>query len=228
MSKIVAMIPARMGSKRVENKNTRHLGGIPLISHVIKATKEANCFDEIYVNSESEILGDLALEGGVSFYKRPPHLSSDTATNDDFTHDFLTNIKCDYLIQILPTSPFITTREIKDFTQVMRDNDIDTLISVKDTQIECIYEGRPINFNPQKPTPPSQELEPVQAYACALMGWKTSNFLYNMKDLGCAYHGGKGCVKFFTVKGFSEIDIDNEEDFLVAEAIYSYLNEKKN
>ena len=197
MSKIVAMIPARMGSKRVENKNTRHLGGIPLISHVIKATKEANCFDEIYVNSESDILGDLALEGGVSFYKRPPHLSSDTATNDDFT-------------------------------QVMRSNDIDTLISVKDAQIECVYEGRPINFNPQKPTPPSQDLAPVQAYACALMGWKTSNFLYNMKDLGCAYHGGKGRVKFFTVKGFSEIDIDNEEDFLVAEAIYSYLNEKKN
>ena len=146
----------------------------------------------------------------------------------DFTHDFLTNIKCDYLIQIIPTSPFITTREIKDFTQVMRYNDIDTLISVKDAQIECVYEGRPINFNPQKPTPPSQDLEPVQAYACALMGWKTSNFLYNMIDLGCAYHGGKGRVKFFTVKGFSEIDIDNEEDFLVAEAIYSYLNEKKN
>ena len=39
------------------------------------------------------------------------------------------------------------------------------------------------------------------------------------------YHGGGGKTRYFTLKGFSEIDIDNEEDFTMAEAVWSYLNE---
>ena len=104
--KVIAMIPARQGSKRIPKKNIRLLNGIPLISYVIRAAKQANCFDEIYVNSESDIIGKLALEEGVKFYKRPDELSSDSATNDDFVLDFLENINCDALVQVLATSPF--------------------------------------------------------------------------------------------------------------------------
>ena len=53
--KTIAMIPARMGSKRIEKKNIRILNGKPLISYVIEAAIEANCFDEIYINSESKL-----------------------------------------------------------------------------------------------------------------------------------------------------------------------------
>ena len=83
------MIPARMGSKRIIQKNIVDLGdGQPLMSHVIKAAKASNCFDDIYVNSESNLLGRNAKAEGVEFYKRPEHLSTDTATNDDFTLSF--------------------------------------------------------------------------------------------------------------------------------------------
>ena len=47
--KIIAMIPARLGSKRVKNKNLRLLGNKPLISHVIETAKESNVFDDIYI-----------------------------------------------------------------------------------------------------------------------------------------------------------------------------------
>lgn len=225
--KVVCMIPARMGSKRIPNKNTRLLGGIPLISHVIRAAKKANCFDEIYVNSESDALGEIALEEGVKFHKRPASLSTDAATNDDFTKEFLCMVECEYVIQLLPTSPFISSREIQDFSRVVISNTYDTVISVKDVQIECIYDGDPINFDQMKPTPPSQDLTPIQAYACTLMGWRKSKFLENMEKQGCAYHGGDGSVKFVPLKGFSEIDIDYEEDFKMAEAVWSYLNAGK-
>ena len=105
--KVVAMIPARFGSKRIPKKNIRLLNGIPLISYIIRAAKEAKCFDEIYVNSESDILGEIAEKEGVSFYKRPAELSTDSATNDEFTQDFMNNVECDVLVQLLPTSPFI-------------------------------------------------------------------------------------------------------------------------
>ena len=221
------MIPARMGSKRIKNKNMRHLGGIPLISHSIRAAKEAGVFDEIYVNSESDVLGDIARQEGVLFHKRPPNLSTDIATNDGFTEEFLKAVECDYVVQLLPTSPFITAKEIRDFTRITMEGTYDTVVSVKDVQIESVYKGIPINFDQKKPTPPSQDLDPVRAYACTLMGWRKTNFLHNMDRLGCAYHGGEGKIKFVSVKGFSEIDIDHEEDFKLAEAVWGYLNEGK-
>ena len=65
--KTVAMIPARLGSKRVPKKNVRLLDGIPMISYIIRATKAAGCFDEIYVNSESDLIGEIAMNEGVEF-----------------------------------------------------------------------------------------------------------------------------------------------------------------
>ena len=90
-----------------------------------------------------------------------------------------------------------------------------------------MYNKQPINFDSKKPTPPSQHLTPIEAYACSLMAWKTPKYLENMKLFGSAYHGGSGTVDTFTVKGFGEIDIDYEEDFLLAEAVAQSLSSPK-
>jgi len=58
---------------------------------------------------------------------------------------------------------------------------------------------------------------PVETYATVLMGWKYARFKENMNELGFAYHGGAGKVGYFPLKGLSAIDIDNEEDFRLAE-----------
>ena len=85
----------------------------------------------------------------------------------------------------------------------------------------------PINFDQRKKTPPSQELEPIKAYACGIMGWKSDNFKQNINKYGAAYHGGEGNIGFFDLKGFSTVDIDQEEDFVLAEAIASSLGIEK-
>ena len=117
MAKIVAMIPARMGSKRIPKKNIRLLNGKPLIQYAIDAVKEADCFDEIWVNSEADVIEKIAIASGVNFYRRPEYYASDEASNDEFTEDFFNNIDTDIVIQVLPTSPFISAQEIKDFVQ---------------------------------------------------------------------------------------------------------------
>ena len=227
MSKIVAMIPARMGSKRIPKKNIRLLNGKPLIQYVIDAVKDSNCFDEIWVNSDGEIIERIAKESGVNFYKRPDYYASDEASNDEFADDFFRNVDTDILIQILPTSPFISPQEIKDFVTKFVHNNVDTLISMIDVQIEAIYEGSPINFNQKKITPPSQTLEPIKAYGCSLMGWRRDNYFKNMEKYGAAYHGGDGKIEFFTLKGLSTIDIDNEEEFQLAEFVSRSLSKNK-
>lgn len=215
--KIVCMIPARMGSQRVKKKNLRLLNNIPLVCYPIRAAKEAGCFDEIYINSEADIFEEIAENEGIAFYKRPSHLASNTATNDQFVAEFLDRVDCDAVVQLLPTSPFLSSEEVANFTQTMAE--YDTLIAVHNQQIECIYRGEPINFVRKEETAPSQTLSPIQVYACSPMGWKRQVFLDNIEKYDAAYHGGDGKTGTFLLKGFATVDIDNEEDFQLAEAI---------
>ena len=180
MSKTIAMIPARLGSKRVKNKNLRLINGKPLISYVVSSAIDSNVFDEIYINSESDIFKRIADDLGVKFYKRSPDLSTDVATNDQFTLDFIENIGCNTVIQLLATSPFLNSDDIIGFVNEMKSKKYETLVSVSSAQIECVYDGKPINFNQKGETLPSQTLKPIHIYACGIMGWDTERYIENM------------------------------------------------
>lgn len=227
MTKIIGMIPARLGSQRVPMKNLRLLNGKPLIWYSIEAAKESGLFDEIYVNSEADIFGEIAKECGINFYKRRIELTSNETINDDFAVDFVKNVPGDILVQLLPTSPLITPEEISGFVNRMLEGKYDTLVSVENNQIACLYETKPINFKIFEPHKSSQSMVPVQSYATVLMAWKYNNFLENMHEYGCAYHGGSGKIGYFVIKGPSTIDIDNEEDFDMAEIALEYRLSKK-
>ena len=215
------MIPARLGSQRVKNKNLRKLGDQPLINHIIASAKKVKYFDEIYINSESNLFEKIANETDILFYKRNKNLSSNKALNDDFTLDFLKNVDCDLIIQLLPTAPFLKSSTIDMFINQMIKNKLDTLISTKNVRIECIYKKKPINFDSNKKTPPSQDLEPIKAYACGVMGWKKNKFIQNMNKYNCAYHGPSGKTDFFDISDIESFDIDYESDFKIAESFIS-------
>jgi CMP-N-acetylneuraminic acid synthetase len=217
--KVIVMIPARIGSKRVPKKNLRLIDGKPLISYIIETIKKVGIFDEIYLNADDLIFQDIADDYGIKFYHRDKKYSTDQSTNDEFALDFMENINGDILLQILPTSPLIEVDEIRNFIDYMFNNKLETLISVEHKQIASVYNDKCLNFNKYKKNPPSQEMIPVMAYATVLMGWEYNSFKNNMKKYGCAYHGGDSKIDYYQVKGLSTIDIDNEEDFLLAESI---------
>lgn len=219
--KIVAMIPARAGSKRVKSKNIRFLSGKPLISYVIETLLELDM--PIYVNSDCEVILSIAKDYGVVPYKRNAYLASDIATNDEFAYDFIKDVDCEYLLQVLPTSPFVTKKEISSFIDRLISGDVDTLVSVKNTQIGCVFKGDSLNFRKTQKNPPSQEMDPIQIYTTSLMGWRSTVFIDNYERLGCAYHGGIGKTEYYEIKGFSTLDIDNEEDFMLAEAVAQFI-----
>ena len=228
MKRIIAMIPARLGSQRVPKKNLRLLNGKPLIAYAIEAAKNSGVFDEIYVNSESEEIGRVAVDFGVKFYKRPEKFASHTSNKDDFAYDFIKKTEGDILIQLLPTSPLISPEEIRSFVNEMLNQNFDTLVSVVDHQIACVYNNQPINFKYLEPHISSQDMTPVQSYATVLMGWTYASFKESMQRYGFAYHGTDTKKGYFTLKGLSEIDIDHEEDFLLAEVAMKFKENKEN
>jgi CMP-N,N'-diacetyllegionaminic acid synthase len=217
--KIVAMIPARLGSQRIPKKNLRLLGGKVLVEWVIDSCKETNKFDQIYINSESRVFQSISDKAGISFYERPAVLSSNSATNDNFALDFMSNVELDVLIQVNPTSPFTTSKDIAGVIDMLFEGDFDTVHTVKEERIEGLFGGIPLNFDPTKQMPPSQELTPVHLFTSSIMAWRVSKFKENMSKHGCAVYGGDGKIGYYPVSGEGSIDIDNEKDFSLAEAI---------
>ena len=117
--KIICMIPARMGSQRLKQKNLRLFKGIPLITHAIRKAKQVDLFDAIWVNSEHEKFKEIALEEKVYYHRRPDKLANNTATSEDFIYEFLTNHECDYLIQLHTIAPLLVVETIRNFTMNM-------------------------------------------------------------------------------------------------------------
>ena len=218
------MIPCRLGSKRIPKKNLRLLGNKTLSQWVASTAKETGLFDEIFINSESDIFEKVAHQIGVKFYKRPDEFATDTATNDEFALDFMNAFDFDVLIQINPTSPFLSKEDIINFVTEFKTNNLQTLHTVKNEKIEGLYDGKPLNFNPLKPMPPSQLLTPVQLFSSSIMAWDVKKFRENMNKFNCAVYGGDGSIGYFPLSGFSSLDIDNEIDFKMAEIIYNTIN----
>ena len=66
--KIVAMIPARLSSKRIKNKNLRLINNKPLVQYIIDTVKRAKKIDSIYLNSENEIFEIIAKKNNINLY----------------------------------------------------------------------------------------------------------------------------------------------------------------
>ena len=138
--KTIAMIPARLGSQRLVKKNLQLLNGIPLITHAIRKAKQSNAFDEVWVNSESEEIGRIAIQEDVQFHLRPAELADNHATSEDFIYEFLTKHPCDYLVQLHSIAPLLTIRDIISFSSCLKEGNQDVLLSTELIQIECASE----------------------------------------------------------------------------------------
>ncbi len=221
--KNIAMIPARMGSQRLAKKNLAQLGGIPLISRAIRKTREANVFDEIWVNSEHPAFGDIACEEGVHFHQRPEHLGNNHATSEQFVTEFLHAHNCDFLFQVHSIAPLLGLKDIRGFAQEMQSDRWDCLLSTEPIQIECAYQDMPVNFSWEAKTN-SQDLHPVQRISWSITAWRRSTFLEAAAAGRCATYAGR--VGFFPVSQMASHVIKTADDLRIAEALLPLLEER--
>lgn len=214
---VVAMIPARIGSTRLRMKNLALLNGKPLISYAIEAAKEAKVFSRVIVNSDNQIFAKIAERYNVEFYLRDSELGSSTTKSDAVVYDFIKKIPADIIAWVNPTSPLQTGREIRSIIQYFMKNDLDTLITVKDKQVHCIYDGKPINFSLHTLFAQTQELRPVRAFVYSVMMWRTKVFSETFERNGFAMFCGN--TEYFPVSKESAIIIKRKEDIMLAEYI---------
>ena len=157
-SSILAIIPARGGSKRLKNKNMRPFHGKPLVSHAIETAKNSKLFDAVIVTSDASPILDIARSHNVIAHRRPAKLSTDVSPTwmavIDALDQYPTYPQTIALLQ--PTSPLRTTQDISAaVTQFYADTSCRSLMSVckKTHQPHTPYIMYNNNLHIQKPAP---------------------------------------------------------------------------
>ena len=125
--KVVAVIPARGGSKGMPKKNIRPLLGKPLIVWSIEAAQESKLVDRFVLSTEDAEIAKVARDAGADVLDRPEELASDTATTVSVLQHVLDFIEADVVVLLQPTSPIRVDDIIDRAIQRYLDSGCDTL-----------------------------------------------------------------------------------------------------
>lgn len=136
MNKILAVIPARLGSKRLPEKNIKMLNGKPLLAYTIDAIKKSQYIDRFVVSTEDTNIAQIAQSCGAEIINRPKELASDESPTDDVIINVLEQLQKkeqyipDIIILLQPTSPLRTTEDIDTAIKTFLDSSGESLVSV--------------------------------------------------------------------------------------------------
>lgn len=127
--RVLAVIPARAGSKGIPNKNIRLLKGHPLVWYAINNAKKSHWITDIVVSTDSYEVDVIARQMGVSVHWRAAELCADDVTLDAVIYDACKDEKYDYIVTMQPTSPTLQTDTLDSAVGYAIDGNWDTVIS---------------------------------------------------------------------------------------------------
>jgi CMP-N,N'-diacetyllegionaminic acid synthase len=225
---VLALVPARSGSRGVPGKNIKWLAGRPLIAYTIDAARQSRSVSRTIVSTDSEAIADVARSLGVDVpFLRPSHLAADdTPTHQVITHalDWLAAASerlPDVVVLLQPTVPFRPADQIDRAVTILSEAAVDAVVSVvpvvasyhadwqlavRDGLLER-YSGGPVASLPTR----RQDLPPTYVRDGSVYAFKTEAF----RRTG-TFYGAKTAA---LVGDQSGVNIDTPDDWARAEAI---------
>lgn len=228
--KSVAIITARGGSKRIPRKNIKDFCGKPVLAYSIEAALSSGIFQEVMVSTDDEEIKQIALQYGAKVpFMRSAEMSNDTAATHEVIHEVLTEYQkreknFEVACCIYPAAPFVTAEKLKNAYQILTEQ-----------RAHTVYPVVPFSFPPQRGV--------VIRNGIARFMYPENEFVRS-QDLETIYHDC-GQFYFLNVNEFfaqnklilekaipiivSELeaqDIDNEDDWKLAEIKYRYFREE--
>lgn len=225
---IVAIIPARGGSKRIPRKNLKNFHGKPIIAYAIEAAIKSRCFDKIIVSTDDEEIAQVSREWGadVPFF-RPDNISNDYATTVEVIQHAIEWFKSEGFILssiccIYPTAPFLQPDDITRGLKLLSEQDIQYVFSATTFEFpiqRAMYldkNAQPNMFQPEHLNTRSQDL--IEAYhdAGQFYWGKVDAFKKALPIF--ANHS-----KLILLPKTRVQDIDTPEDWIIAELKYKAL-----
>ncbi|HMO18055.1 MAG TPA: pseudaminic acid cytidylyltransferase [Oligoflexia bacterium] len=227
MSK-VAIITARKGSKRIPNKNIKMFLGSPIIKYSITAAIESGVFDEVMVSTDDEGIATIAKSYGAKVpFMRSEKNSNDFAGTADVLIEVIESyasmgIRHESLCGIYPTAPFITPQKLVAGMNLLQESHADVVLPV----VRFSYpiqrslkriEERVEMFWPENYHARSQDLEPAYHDAGQFYCIKVNSLMKERKLF-------MSDTRPLVMSELEVQDIDNEDDWKLAEIKYSFLH----
>ena len=217
--KITALLPMKAHSERVPNKNIKNFCGKPLYHAVLTALLQSEYVDKVVINTDSEAIKEDAIVtfgSKIMIIDRPKEIQGDFVSMNDIIAYDLNQTGGEHFLQTHSTNPLLRTEtiDLAIETYFKNLNEYDSLFSVTRSQIRLYWvDGSPINHNPNELVR-TQDLPSVYE--------ENSNFyLFSKKSFaesGVSRIGRK--AKMFEIDKLEAIDIDEPEDWEIAEILY--------
>jgi len=230
---VLAIIPARGGSKGLPGKNIRPLLGKPLIGWSIEQAFASRYIDEVVVSSDCPEIIEISRKFGANVpFKRPAKLASDNSTTIDVLIHCLdwfeeNNKSFDILVLLEPTSPIREVSDIDNSLRILISKEQGSVVSVCKTEGQnpafCFKKNDDSKINPYLEIQPTnlrrQEIELVYF----LDGTIYSSFTSSLRNQKSFYHD---CTFGFEVPKWKSLEIDDIVDFSMVESVMRHINLK--
>ena len=224
---MIALIPARGGSKGLPGKNILPFNGKALIEYTINLAKESGSIRDVFVTTDSKDIADVAKKAGAKIpFLRPAELASDTSLAiDTYLHfiqyyeDKIQNL--DEIMVLLPTSPLREMEDIESGIEIFKNKNADSVIS-------CVKMGHPLSWirNIDK------DGRLTTIFDATIKNRQDDNVMYVPN--GSIYIFKTSILKqkkYYTDNTYAlemprerSVDIDTELDFYLAEKLYERKN----
>jgi len=232
ISRTIAIITARGGSKRIPGKNIKDFLGKPIIAYSIMAALESGCFDEVMVSTDSDEIASIAQSFGANIpFLRSAATSDDIASTADVLVEVLNDyiergLEYDYACCVYPTAPFITAQKLQKGYELLIETGADSVLPVarfsypiqRSLQIE---NNRLSMLWPEHMDTRSQDLPPAYHDSGQFYWLKVPSFLQTRK-LFTSYSVP------IVVPELEVQDIDSEDDWKIAEMKYLAIQKTGN
>jgi CMP-N,N'-diacetyllegionaminic acid synthase len=222
--RVIAVIPARGGSKSVPGKNLRELGGKPLLAWSIEVAQQVTEIDRIIVSTDDAQIGSIALARGAEVYPRPPHLATDEALVIEAIKDLYGTLRkegerSEWMVLLEPTCPLRTAKDVRECLHLIGQGRYDSVATFKDAELNPHRAWRLVDDVPEAFIPgaipwlPRQKLPRAYQLNGAVYVFRSELV---EKESRALLVGRAGAVLMPRERSQ---DIDDSVDFLIVEAL---------
>lgn len=223
--RVLGVIPARGGSKRIPFKNSKLLGGKPLIAWTIETAISSLYLDKVVVSSDDEAIIKMASAMGCEVpFKRPACLATDQAKSEDVVSHVLENLPdiYDYVVLLQPTSPFRHRDDIDESISLCIDSKVPLVLSVRKARERpewmCLVDQGGIVRYPYDlvSAEPGGDLYVLNGAVYVVdCRWFRENKVFRSPS-----------ARLFCMPWWRSVDIDTQEDWVIAELILEIIKSK--
>lgn len=216
--KTVAFVPIKTNNERLPGKNTKPFtGGKPLMTYILDTLKDVHNVDETYVYCSDESVTEFLPEG-IKFLKRDPYYDLSSTSFNEVLISFAELIDADVYVLTHATAPFIKAKSIECGVDAVVNGGHDSATAVLKLQEFLWKDNKPFNYDVEH-IPRTQDLEPMYTETCGLFVYTRDLMLNKKRRIGDNPY-------LVEVSKIEATDINEHEDFLIADALYQILKQK--